>query len=395
MTRKTLLEKLIILNRADKSGNIAETCRDFGISRISYYHMKKTVGDYIIASRTAKSTAGDGEGDGEGDGDGEGNGKGDGDVDSDALIAHMALAYPDLSNLEISKRLLKEHDVQLSHTTVRNKLVAMQLNQSEQRWRRLEEALKYGPAGRELSVRQRLFLQKYNPCFGAYHSGVTRPFERLNLDVIKAGGGRLCVAVDPASNYAFALLLPKMQRKQFIDWLDAEVLSQARAFALPVEVVATSDLKVFDENLDGDTDYDLFRELLEKHALKRVDSPAAKPALDGSIQHVFDYLKPVLSALAESPAELQAGGADKLARRLAHHNREHRHPYYPSYGLSPAAMVQYYRAHGENWRGVKSLKAHLRGYISPLQTLDAKKPPPPQAKQVNSVYSSLVSLFFK
>lgn len=375
MTRKTLLEKLIILNRADKSGNIAETCRDFGISRISYYHIKKTVGDYIIAGRAAKS-AGDGTGD---------------DPDADTLIARMALTYPDLSNVEISKKLMKDHGVQLSHTTVRNKLVAQELNQSEQRWRRLEEELKYGASGQTLSVRQRMFLQKYNPCFSAYHSGVGRPFERLNLDVIKAGGGRLCIAVDPASNYAFALLSPKMDRRQFMDWLDAEVFSQTRAFELPVESVATSDLKVFDENLDGDTDYDMFRELLEKHKIKRVDSTAAKPALDGSIQHVYNHLRPLLDSdsFAESPQ-----AAAELARRIAHHNRERRHPHYPSYGLSPAAMVQYYRAHGENWRGIKSLKAHLRGYISPMQTLDAKKPPPPQAKQVNSVYSSLVSLFF-
>lgn len=393
MIRKTLLEKLIILNRADKSGNIAETCRDFGISRISYYHMKKTVGDYIIASRAAPPAEANGDSDGD-DGDGDNDGT---DIDSDALIARMALAYPDLSNVEISKKLMKDHAVQLSHTTVRNKLVALELNQSEQRWRRLEEALKYGASGRTLSVRQRMFLQKYNPCFSAYHSALGRPFERLNLDVVKAGGGRLCIAVDPASNYAFALHLPKMDRKRFMDWLDAEVFSQTRDFELPVETVATSDLKVFDENLDGATDYDMFRELLEKYEVKRVDSHAAKPALDGSIQHVYDYLQPTLESFADAspaPAHEQAA-ADKLARRIAQHNRARAHPYYPSYGLSPAAMVQYYRAHGENWRGVKSLRAHLRGYISPLQTLDAKKPPPPQAKQVNSVYSSLVSLFFK
>lgn len=374
MIRKTLLEKLIILNRADKSGNIAETCRDFGISRISYYHMKKTVGDYIIASRTAAPAA-------EAEAD-----------DADTLIARMALAYPDLSNLEISKKLLKDHGVQLSHTTVRNKLVALQLNQSEQRWRRLEEELKYGAAGQTVSVRQRLFLQKYNPCFSAYHSALRRPFARLNLDVVKTGGGRLGLAVDPASNYAFALLLPKMDRRRLNDWLDAEVFAQAAAFELPVETVATSDLKVFDENLDGATDYDAFRELLEKHAIKRVDSAAVKPALDGSIQHVYDYLRAPLDALAASPPEPAAA---KLAQHLRAYNREHRHPYYPSYGLSPAAMVQYYRGHGENWRGVKSLKAHLRGYISPMQTLDAKKPAPAHQKQVNSVYSSLVSLFFK
>lgn len=383
MTRKTLLEKLVILNRADKTGNIAETCRDFGISRISYYHMKKTVGDFIIASRASKSDAG---------GDGDGDADGDAEADADALIARMALTFPDLSNLEISKKLLAEHGVQLSHTTVRNKLVTLSLNQSEQRWRRLEEALKYGPSGQALSVRQRLFLQKYNTCFSAYHSGVSRPFERLNLDVIKAGGGRLCMAVDPASNYAFALLLPKMDRKQFMDWLDAEVFSQAAAFGLAVQTVATSDLKVFDENLDGATDYDAFRELLEKHDLKRVDSHALKPVLDGSIQHVFDYLQPSLDALDGQPHDKAAA---KLAQRLRQYNREYQHPYYPSYGLSPAAMVQYYRGHGENWRGVKSLKSHLRGYISPMQTLDAKRPAPPHQKQVNSVYSSLVSLFFK
>lgn len=379
--QRTLLEKLVILNRANKTGNIAETCRDFGISRISYYHMKKTVGDFIIASRTAKS--GDGTGDSDGDGDG---------ADIDTVIARMALAYPDLSNLEISKKLLADHGVQLSHTTVRNKLVALGLNQSEQRWRRLEEELKYRPSGREISVRQRLFLQKYNPCFSAYHSGLRRPFERLNLDVIKAGGGRLGLAVDPASNYAFALFLPKMDRRQLNDWLDAEVFAQARDFELPVETVATSDLKVFDENLDGATDYDAFRELLEKHAVKRVDSHAIKPVLDGSIQHVYDYLRAPLESLAALPAEKAAA---KLAQSLRKYNREHRHPHYPSYGLSPAAMVQYYRGHGENWRGVKSLKAHLRGYISPMQTLDAKKPAPAHQRQVNSVYSSLVSLFFK
>ena len=374
MIRKTLIEKLIILQRARKTGNITETCREFGISRISYYHIKKSVREHLLESRRGSS-------DDEGD-------------DCESLIEDMVLDNPGLSTNEISKKLLAEHEIQLSHTSVHSRLKALNLNQSEQRWRRLEEQLKYTPSTGELSVRQRLFMQKHNPCFSAYHDDQSRPLERLNIDVIKFDGGRVCIAVDPATNYAFALALAKMDRAQIIDWLDAEVIARAASIKLPVKTVATSDLRLFDQNLDGESDYELFNDFLLKHDLQRVDLHAVKPVLDGSIRYCYDLLSPFLDGLSGGDFD-QNGGSEQLAAWLEAYNQRHEYPYYPAYGLSPAAMVDYYLTHGKNWRGLKSLSASLRGYISPAQALGVRKSRALNSRQVNSVYSSVVSLLFK
>lgn len=373
MIRKTLIEKLVILHRARKTGNITQTCKEFGISRISYYHIKKSVREHLIQSRTESP---------------------DETVDYETVIEDIVLENPSLSNNDISKKLHDDHDIQLSHTAVHSRLKTLNLNQAEQRWRRLEEELKYTPSAGELSVRQRLFMQKHNPCFSAYHDDTERPLERLNVDIIKTGGERICIAIDPVTNYAFALIVPKMDRGKIIDWLDVEVILRAAAIGLPVKTLATSDLKLFDQNLDGESDYETFNDLLKKHELQRVDQHASKPVLDGSIQYFFDQLQPFLDDLPAGEFDEQTVST-ALAAWLENYNNRHDYPYYPNYGLSPTATVDYYRTHGANWRGLKSLSTRLRGYISPAQALGVKKSKSLNSKQVNSVYSSLVSLFFK
>lgn len=366
MNRRTLIEKLVILDRAKKTGNVAKTCRDFGINRISYYHIKKSLKNLVLQPPPA---------------------------DHGTLVSELVLVDPGASNCTISKKLLSDYDIQLSHTTVHTVLKKYGLNKSEQRWRHLEDQLKYGAFSQKLSIRQRLFMQKHNPCFGAYHSGISRPFEQLNIDVIKADNGRICVAIDPTVNYAFVLSLPKMDRRKIIKWLDNRVFSKTAEFGLRLKTVATSDLKVFDLNLHGESDYDAFNNLLEKHNLKQTVQHAVRPVLDGSVQYFRQLLLAQMDDSTTKPAERKTA-AKHLTQWVEVYNNRHAYPYYPNYGLSPAAMIEYYLSHGKNWCGPKSLSDQFRGYISPVPALVAKNRTASNG-QVNSVYSSWAASLFK
>ncbi len=374
MIRRTLVEKLIILERARKTGNVTKTCQDFGISRISYYHIKKTVANFVSRNKSPRS---------------------DVSANHEITIMDMVLTNPSISTCGISEKLLSEHNIRLSHTTVHVVLKKLDLNRHQQRWLHLESQLKYAYFAKELSVRQRLFMQNHNPCFSAYHRDLIRPFEQLNLDVVKTGNHRICIAIDPSINYAFVLLLPKMDRKKILHWLDTQVFPKAMEFGLPVKTVATSDLKLFDRNIDGTSDYDSFDSLLQKHDLKQISQYSVKPVLDGSIQYFYQLLSvPVENFSTKQPDPKII--AKELAAWLKNYNHHHQYPYYPTYGLSPVAMMNYYLKHGENWRGPKSLTARLGGYISPLRALGvAKGHATLDNGQANSIYSSWVSSLFK
>lgn len=367
MNRKTLLEKLVILHHARKIGNIKKTCDDFGISRISYYHIKKSVGDIISSDRPA---------------DGR---------DRDTLIKALVVDAPDSSTMQISQRLQAEHNIQLSHTSVHRALKKLNLDRNE-RWQYLEQQLKYDIHALELNIRQRRFMQSYNSCFSAYHSTVTRPFERLNLDVIKFRNLRVCIAIDPVTNYAFVLLLSKIERKKILDWLDTEVFPIPGKNDLRLTTVATSKLLLFDANRDGETDYDEFADLLQKHNLKSVDQHAMRPLLDGSVQHCYDYLLPLLKTLSSLPfgEDIQR----KLAKQTEHYNTRYQYPYYPNFSLSAAAMVGYYRQYGRNWRGPKSFYDRSDNYVSPIWGLCGRIRNPDDWQSI-SVYSTWVASLFR
>lgn len=356
MKRRSLLNKVMIIHHAKKAGNISKICRKYDISRVSYYHIEKTVKaalDKFAVKGTQEeqlsilSEFGD----------------------KVEMIKELALDNPRLSTYAISTLLYKRHNIKISHMGVYNILKSINLSTSYNRCQYLEERIKlsFDEEYKKLNPHQLISLKEKNPCFASYLSKAKYPFEQLNLDVIRFKGIKLCIAIDPLTNYAFACIFASVKREKLIAWLDERVLAKSKKLGLPTKILCTSKLKIFDENLEGDSDYIEFYELVRKYDTQIVLQTAMRPELDGIIKHFVNEVKHFFEQCdLTKPMDICN---KELQLWLEDYNYSYSYPNYPNYSATHARMVYYYLKHKKMWRGVQSVLGQSNLCILPIVSI--------------------------
>ncbi len=343
MIKYNILERLAIINFADKHGNIKSVCKQFNISRTQFYKykqrfssegilgLKNKPASYSIARSKYNQTI----------------------IEK---ILSIAISNPSISSASISQK-LKKDKIFLSGMGIYNILKKHNLESKQKRWSILEKKIKSGNI-RRLSSNQRLFLSNMNPCF-AYYDKVKMPGEQLSQDIVSLYDDTqkyrfyLYILIDTFSNYAFFKLKRSKNKRYLIELLEesAEFLSR---FDVSLQTIRTSNLNTFNGKEECVYQQFLAENNLTQHQLN------LRPDYDASVQHFLfanhDFIR------NQDIADMDE---QKWQKYLVNYNENYQYPYYPHYGKSPAQMLQHYAQNKMLWHNISPILNKNPNFIVP------------------------------
>ncbi|MDX2139842.1 MAG: IS481 family transposase [Chloroflexota bacterium] len=232
---KLAQNRLKLLEFAQTLGNVAETCRKFGVSRSQFYEYKKRFETYGL----------------------------EGLVDLPPIhkshpqttppevveqILEWALRQPNWGCEKISIK-LRQAGIALSAVTIQDILNKNGLGTRSQRLYALER--KHLEEQFELNEEQIELLERHNPCFAERHVESSCPGELLCADTSKVGqlsdGTKVVLhaVVDTYGSYAFGMVHSTKQPEASALLLHNDVLPFYRSHQLPVEALLSDNGREF------------------------------------------------------------------------------------------------------------------------------------------------------
>ena len=312
---------LSVMELAEKLGNVAEACRQFGIDQTSFYKMRKRFRTHGIEGlkhlapihRSHPQTT---------------------PPETVQRILDLALQHPSCGCDRIEE-ILALDGVRLSAITVQKILKNHGLGGVHDRWQELEK--RQAEASIELTGEQMAFVQKQNPCFRERHNESSTPGELLFAQAFRVphalkGHTRpwMYAVVDTFGSYAFAFLRKTKSSGSAEELLDENVLPFYRELDLPIGAALSGNPPEFWGRLpfshDATTGTDHLPQIRANGFMDRFRATV-----------MGEFFRVSTRDRLHSSFEAQRAALDTW---LVHYNTERPHLGYPNYGRTPVEVIR-------------------------------------------------------
>jgi transposase InsO family protein len=322
-TDRLAQKRLDVLRLAERLGNAAEACRRSGVDRTSFYQWKRRYVREGLAGLRNRSPV-------------HKSHPHSTPADIARRILDLALAHPAHGCDRIARTLVRRN-IEVSPVTIQKILHKAGLGTMETRGAALEA--RYAAGNKKLTADQTEFLEKFNPCFRARGSEISRPGQVLSQGTFFLGRfeglGPIYVhaVVDGFSSYAFGVLATTTRVEPTLASLRDQALPFFARKQITVEAVLTAKISdpsrlMLSKNLSSEGIY---------HRVSDAD------AANGFLERfrriaIAEFLRrPFARRGARAGVARLQGEFDDW---LVSYNERRRHEGYRNYGATPAEAIE-------------------------------------------------------
>jgi len=322
-TDRLAQKRLDVLRLAERLGNAAEACRRSGVDRTSFYQWKRRYAREGLAGLRNRSPV-------------HKSHPHTTPADVARRIMDLALAYPAHGCDRIARTLVRS-TIEVSPITIQKILHKAGLGTMETRGAALEAS--YAAGSKKLTADQTEFLEKFNPCFRARGSEISRPGQVLCQGTFFLcrfeGLGPIYVhaVVDGFSSYAFGVLATTTRIEPAIGSLRDQALPFFARKQITVEAVLTAKI--------SDPSRSMLSKYLSSAGIHHRVSEA--DAANGFLER---FRRIAIAELLHSlfARRIARAGIARLQREfddwLVSYNERRRHEGYRNYGATPAEAIE-------------------------------------------------------